>query len=205
MHIYSVAHLPPGWSGVSGMKPDFLRIKDAFLTFRNCMEDSQINWTVHLLWNHSLPPKRFFSLYLILTVNLTNMVMQSHVIRCSQMTQKEGLNAVGGQESLRVLQHCTQVLELCHSNRKHHRAEPGSTHYNSHAKVMLHGTFKTLFSSKDLVFFFSLRGWNERQEAVSASLYDITKFTEVSFPELCEVTFFCFWEVRFLHRDTHYC
>lgn len=53
------------------------------------MEDSQINWTVHLLWNHSLPPKRFFSLYLILTVYLTNMVMQSYVIRCSQMTQKE--------------------------------------------------------------------------------------------------------------------
>lgn len=67
------------------------------------------------------------------------------------------------------------------------------------------GHLKHYFPVRTWCFFFSLRGWNERQEAVSASLYDITKFTEVSFPELCEVTFFCFWEVHFLHRDTHYC
>lgn len=71
---------------------------------------------VDLLCNSSLCPKRCFSPRSFLAVYLTNMATQLYVMECSWMTQKQGLIAVGGHESLRVLQHCTQMLELLRGN-----------------------------------------------------------------------------------------
>lgn len=55
------------------------------------------------------------------------------------------LNTVGGHESLRVPQHCTQALERCHSNRKH-------------TAECCEGSFRSLLSCQDCFFFLSLRG-----------------------------------------------